>query len=174
MNKFAKTSIMISLGIGSCCAVLAVEDDMPRTRAEVIAERDTALASGWIAAMTGEDSGAFYLAQQRWVSTRTRADVTADVRAARRSGELAAMNGEDSGSAYLARLQPATVLARTRVLEELRQARASGELTAMVGEDSGSSFLSRIATGRTVRYAGPSPRSEESQPIQVATATGAR
>ena len=69
----------------------------------MIAERDAAAAAGLTAAMAGEDSGAFHLSQQRWVSVRSRAEVVAEMMTARRSGEIAALSGEDSGSTYLAR-----------------------------------------------------------------------
>ena len=99
MNRFASTSIVISLGMCSFGAVLASDDtEVPRSRAEVIAERDAAAAAGLIAAMNGEDSGSVYLSQQRSVSTRGRAEVIAEMADARRSGEMAALVGEDSGS----------------------------------------------------------------------------
>lgn len=73
-----------------------------RARAEVVAERDAAIARGDIVAMTGEDSGSVHLAQHAPVNLLTRAQVRAEVLAARAQGSLDAMSGEDSGSFYLA------------------------------------------------------------------------
>ena len=103
MNKFSMTLIVVSLALSTGVAALAADAEQPRSRAEVIAERDAALAAGTIAAFTGEDSGAHYLSQQPWVSQRSRAAVIAELYQARHSGELAAMTGEDSGSAFLSR-----------------------------------------------------------------------
>ena len=89
-------SIVISLGITTCTASLAAGEGTPRTRAEVMAERDAAQASGWITAMTGEDSGSFYLSQPPWVATRTRTVVIAGVKPASASGELAELHRESS------------------------------------------------------------------------------
>lgn len=175
MNRFAKTSIVISLGMCTFGAVLAADTGAPRTRAEVIAERDAASAAGLITAMAGEDSGSFHFSQQRWVSTRSRAEVSAEAVSARRTGELDAMTGEDSGSAYLARAQPATVLARAEVRDELRLARASGQLGALNGEDSGSVYLARAAAQRpSGRYVGPDPGREDAPAVQLTQASGAR
>ena len=149
MNKFASTSIVISLGLCSFGAAQAAD-------------------------MTGEDSGSFHLSQQRWVSSRSRAEVTAEAVNARSGGELTAFVGEDSGSAYLSRMQPASVLARAAVLEELRLARTSGQAGAMIGEDSGSVYLARAASERTTRYVGPSQDHDAAQTVRMALASGAR
>ena len=161
MNKFASTSIVISLGVCSLGAVLA--EDI-----------DAAAAAGLATALTGEDSGSFYLSQQRWVSTRSRAEVTAEMMAARRSGELAAIIGEDSGSVYLAHVQPASMLARAGVLEELRLARSSGLVAAINGEDSGSAYLARAATQRQARYVGPDRGHEDAPTVRLAMVDGER
>ena len=94
MKTFAVTFIFLALNIGLCAAALAHEEAMSVSRAQVIAERDAAIASGWIAAIGGEDSGSFFLSRQPWVSTVTRAQVAAEVRIARASAELSAMNAE--------------------------------------------------------------------------------
>lgn len=59
MNKFASTSIVISLGVCSLGAVLAEGTD-------------AAAAAGLATALTGEDSGSFYLSQQPVAAETTR------------------------------------------------------------------------------------------------------
>lgn len=112
MSKFSMSSIVVSLALCGGAAAMAAEADVeqPRSRAEVIAERDAALAAGTIATFTGEDSGDQYLSRQPWLPSRSRAEVVAEVMGALRSGLLAVMFGEDSGSGYLDHLpaQPAT------------------------------------------------------------------
>ena len=76
-----------------------------RTRAEVIAERNAAIADGSIALLSAEDGGATYLARHMPRSTLTRAEVRNQVLAARKEGVLEVFNSEDAGSFFLARQQ---------------------------------------------------------------------
>ena len=155
VKAHALKSIVIALGVATCGAALAVEEEAPRTRAEVVAERNAALASGWVAAMMGEDSGSFHLARQPWVSTRTRAEVMAELKAARADGTLAELNSEAGGPIY-ARVQTASSVTRAQVREELRQALASGEVAATHSEAGEAATPLRMAMAFK-RYAGPSP-----------------
>ncbi len=100
MSKFTILSAAAALtlaGIGLAHA----DEETPRSRAEVIAERDAARSSGELDALVAEDSGAVWLTQQVQPSSLTRQQVQADVQAAQVRGDLAALVGEDSGSAFL-------------------------------------------------------------------------
>ena len=160
MNKFARASVVISLGLGSLGAVLAQDEKGALTRAEVIAERDAARASGWTLAMAGEDSGSHYLSQQRQVSTRARAEAVTQYGARLADGWSVAMVGEDSGSHYLSQQRWVSTRTRAEVRADLEAASRSGELAAMSSEDSGSAYLSRKITPRAILHAGPGTGSE--------------
>lgn len=94
-----------------------------------MAERDAAQASGWITAMTGEDSGSFYLSQQSWVATRTRTVVIAGVKPASASGELAELHREStdfSAAAAPRRCRAGVALCRPRHLGRVLAVRPHG------------------------------------------------
>jgi hypothetical protein len=82
----------------------------PRQRADVVAELDAARSSGELAAMTGEDSGSFFLSQRAGTGGLSRLQVQAELTIARRNGELGLMHGEDSGSFALSGTLPAAAL----------------------------------------------------------------
>ena len=92
------------------------------TREQVRAEMFAARASGELASVHSEDSGAAYLAQIKPVITLTREQVLAELFAARESGELDAMNGEGSGAVYLARRAPVNGKHDVLVAGQQRQA----------------------------------------------------
>ena len=106
------TKTIVAAVIALTAAAAQADDPTPdpyqgqlgtRIRAEVVAERDAAIRSGEIHAMTGEDSGSHLLEHKRPVIWLSRAQVRAEVLAAMREGVLDVMHGEDSGSTYLSR-----------------------------------------------------------------------
>jgi hypothetical protein len=76
-------------------------------RADVVVQRDMAIADRFDARMYGEDSGSFHLSASQVPGTLTRAQVQAEVLDSRARGLLDAMYGEDSGSNHLARAEHA-------------------------------------------------------------------
>mgnify|MGYP001766150700 CR=1 FL=1 len=106
-KSFTFIAIVLSTAFATARAESPTADPYLQTpgtqaRAAIVAERDAAIAGGDIAAMTGEDSGAAYLALHHEPGSATRAQVRAELRAARAQGELDALYGEDSGSFFLA------------------------------------------------------------------------
>lgn len=113
MNAFRTTIVAFAAlaALGAFADAARADDITPdpyqhmvstRTRAEVVAERDAAVANGDIAAQQGEDSGSAHFARLVPPSLRTRAQVLAEVLAARRDGSHEAITGEDSGSFHFA------------------------------------------------------------------------
>ena len=142
MNTSLKTIVLaVALAAASQLAVHAQDTESEKTRAEVIAELESARMGGELGSYSNEDSGSFRLSQQAAAAGRSRADVMSEMHAARASGETAAFTGEDSGAAWLASHAEPARLARVAVATDVLQARATGELGAMVGEDSGSFWL---------------------------------
>lgn len=166
MKAYALKSIVIALGVATCGAALAVDEEAPRTRAEVVAERNAALASGWMAAMNGEDAGSFHLSRQAWVSTRTRAEVVAELKAARKDGTLELASSEAGGPIY-ALAQPASPVTRAQVQEELRVAMANGDI-AVQRSEAGEVQTPRRSSATIRHYAGPS-LGRDAVPAMIAT-----
>jgi hypothetical protein len=88
MSKVSIASIVVALGLCASGSALAAP---------------AADGADWAKAQIGEDSGSFYLSQQRWLSARTRAELRQEVVAAQRGGDADVLHGEDSGSFYLSR-----------------------------------------------------------------------
>lgn len=166
MSKLAQLSIAAALVVAGHGVVRADDATFEKTRADVIAELDSARASGELDAMHGEDSGSAYLSRQSAGGGATRSAVKAQVMAARRNGEID-VTGEDSGSFALNRATAPSGVTRAEVVAELRRARDSGELSALNGEDSGSEFLKRSMPAHWTRYAGPDTGRGNPQPATV-------
>lgn len=153
MNKRFTLATVAAIAVVS--SGLARADDAPITRAQVIADLNAARASGELAAMAGEDSGSFWLAQRIGRPAQTRQQVVAEAVLSRGTGHCTTLTGEDSGSMCLASLPFTSQRTRADVLAEVIDARQQGVLYALVGEDSGSAHLSRRGTTAPVIYAGP-------------------
>ena len=112
----AKLITAITLTLASAAFAVRAESPTPdpyqhsagtSQRADVVVERDMAIADKTVAVMYGEDSGSFHLGASGRPSVLTRAQVRAQVLDARAQGQLEALYGEDSGSAFLARIDHA-------------------------------------------------------------------
>jgi hypothetical protein len=89
MSKVSIASIVVALGLCSGGSALAAQADNDKA---------------WATAQIGEDSGAFHLSQQPWLSTRVSAAGSQEAPAPRRTGEAHVLHGEDSGSFHLSRI----------------------------------------------------------------------
>jgi hypothetical protein len=171
MSKITRLTAAAAAALFTTTGAALAAEASPVTRADVVAELDTARSSGELAAMAGEDSGSIWLANQdqrvaAGSGSGTSALRTASTRA-QPQGCGGAMFAEDSGSFCLA-LQPSTSrVTRAQVRAELLQARASGVMHAMLAEDSGSMLLSNPQPAAAIRYAGPDG-GEQQQPHSAA------
>ncbi|MBI5722013.1 MAG: DUF4148 domain-containing protein [Burkholderiales bacterium] len=143
-NQFTMTMAAVLAMFGTAQANPGCET--PLTRAQVAAETVAARDDGRFQAMTGEDSGSFWLSRQATATSLTRAEVVAQMREG--GGQARAMTGEDSGSFQLARQTTPSARTRAVVLAEVTEARRAGDLAALTGEDSGSVHLARQDAGR--------------------------
>ena len=110
----AKLITAITLTLASAAFAVRAESPTPdpyqhmigtSARADVVVQRDMAIADKSAAVLYGEDSGSFHLGASRSPSVLTRAQVRAAVLDARAQGDLEALYGEDSGSVHLARIE---------------------------------------------------------------------
>jgi len=154
MSKFTCLSAIVAIGCVSV-GLARAEGATPVTRSQVTAQLDAARNSGELLAMSGEDSGSFWLSSQPQASGLARLPVRTETEAARRRSAEAVFHGEDSGSMHMAAAPFTSKLTRAEVIAEMQRARGRGELSAMVGEDSGSVQLSRESADRSVLYVGP-------------------
>lgn len=143
-NQFTMTMAAVLAMLGSAQANPGCET--PLTRAQVAAETVTARDDGRFHALTGEDSGSFWLSRQPATRSLTRAEVVARMHEADEQGQGA--TGEDSGSFQLARQPAPSTRTRAEVVAEVLEARRAGDLAALTGEDSGSVHLARQGAGR--------------------------
>lgn len=100
MNKLITSSAAVAIALVAA-GLARANEEAPLARAEVIAERDAARASGELLALVGEDSGSVWLTQQAQPSRLTRQEVQAQVRTAALRGDLHALIGEDGGSMFV-------------------------------------------------------------------------
>jgi hypothetical protein len=112
----AKLITAITLTLASTAFAVRAESPTPdpyqhmigtSARADVVVQRDMAIADKSAAVLYGEDSGSFLLSASRAPSVLTRAQVRAAVLDARAQGLLEAFYGEDSGSVHLSRIDRA-------------------------------------------------------------------
>ena len=105
------------------------------------AARETGSA-GSPAALTGEDSGSFWLSRHT-TTGRARSDVVAELARWHDSGAMLIDQNEFEGRITQGSTRAPSTLARAEVQTQVLAARAVGDLDASAGEDSGSMHVAR-------------------------------
>jgi len=138
----ALAALCTFVAFGSSAAQAGTEASCRIDRAAIAADAPAAGSAGSPAALTGEDSGSFWLSRHT-TTGRARSDVVAELARWHDSGAMLIDQNEFEGRITQGSTRAPSTLARAEVQTQVLAARAVGDLDASAGEDSGSMHVAR-------------------------------
>lgn len=165
----ALAALCTLFALGSPAAQAGTEASCRLGSTDMAADASAPGSVGSQAALSGEDSGSFWLSR-RATSSRARTDVVAELARWHDSGAMLIDQNEFEGRITQGSTLAPSALTRAEVQAQVLAARAVGDLDASAGEDSGSLHVARHeytpgATAMAAAAAAPQATMAAAQPL---------